>query len=236
LEELSTKKYARNVSLLSLGVILAILIADQWLKFWIKTNMSLGQNIPVAGDWFILHFTENNGMAFGIELNGKWGKLFLTFFRLVAVGGIIYYLRHQIKHAAKPITIILISLILAGAMGNIIDSVFYGKWFTESKKFIVAEWANGNGYAGYFRGKVVDMFYFPVIKGHYPSWFPFVGGKYMVFFRPVFNIADTAISSGVFAILLFKRDLFQFKSETKEGELPENQIEALDTTTSNPDS
>jgi signal peptidase II len=189
--------------------------------------MSLGQNIPVMGNWFILHFTENNGMAFGIEISGIWGKLFLTFFRMIAVGGIIYYLVYQIKRTPKPITIILISLILAGAMGNIFDSVFYGKWFTESKSYVVAEWANGSGYSTYFRGKVVDMLYFPLIHTQYPSWFPYIGGKTMIFFRPVFNLADAAISTGVFSILLFKRDLFQFKSESESEEEAKPPVEEI---------
>lgn len=181
--------------------------------------MRLGENIPVLGEWFILHFTENNGMAFGLELAGSWGKLFLTFFRLLAVGGLVYYLFHQIRAKSNTSTIVLISLILAGALGNIVDSVFYGRWFTESRIFEVAQWANGDGYAPLFRGKVVDMLYFPIIEGHYPSWVPWLGGKDLIFFRPVFNLADAAISSGVFAILIFKRDLFQVTPE--EVEKPE---------------
>lgn len=216
MEETTYKKNTGLLVLLSVGVVSLILIADQYFKFWIKTHMRLGENIPVFGDWFILHFTENNGMAFGLQFAGSWGKLFLTFFRLIAVGGIIYYLIYQIRNHPKVGTIVLISLILAGALGNIVDSVFYGQWFTESRIYNIAEWADGNGYAGYFRGKVVDMLYFPIIETHYPSWFPIMGGREFIFFRPVFNIADAAISSGVFAILLFKRNLFQINEKPEE--------------------
>lgn len=178
--------------------------------------MRLGENIHVAGDWFILHFTENNGMAFGLEFAGNWGKLFLTFFRLIAVGGIVYYLSSQIRRNISTGTIMLISLILAGALGNIIDSVFYGTWFTESRYMEIATWAPGNGYSTYFKGKVVDMLYFPILEGAYPSWFPWVGGKEFIFFRPVFNLADAAISIGVISILLFKRDLFKLEEDASE--------------------
>ncbi|MFT4522270.1 MAG: signal peptidase II [Bacteroidia bacterium] len=172
--------------------------------------MYYGEERSVIGDWFLLHFTENNGMAFGKELPGQWGKLALTFFRLIAVSGILYYLYIQIKkYKATVSTVVLVSLILAGALGNIIDSVFYGSWFTESMSNSIAAWSGDEpGYAGYFKGKVVDMFYFPVITGHYPNWFPYWGGDEFIFFRPIFNIADAAISIGVFSILLFKRDLF----------------------------
>lgn len=171
--------------------------------------------IPVIGDWFRLHFTENDGMAFGLELPGTWGKLVLTLFRLVAVTGIIYYLSLQAKLKASTSTIVLLALILGGALGNIIDSVFYGQWFTDGG-FGISDWSKeGNGYAPYFYGKVVDMFYFPLFHGTYPSWFPYVGGKGFTFFSAIFNIADAAISIGLFAILLFKRSLFNTKSEEK---------------------
>jgi len=170
---------------------------------------SLGE-IKVMGDWFRLHFTENPGMAFGMELPGQWGKLALTSFRMVAVLGIIYYLVYQAKKSASASTMVLLALILGGALGNIIDSVFYGQWFTESIPGMLADWNPGDkGYAPYFQGKVVDMFYFPLFSGTYPSWLPLVGGKSFTFFSAIFNIADAAISVGLVSLLLFKRNLFQ---------------------------
>ncbi|MCB9262633.1 MAG: lipoprotein signal peptidase [Flavobacteriales bacterium] len=217
---------------LAIFVVLLILSADQFLKFWVKTNMVLGENgeIPVIANWFKLHFTENDGMAFGLTFgrpDGK-GKLFLTLFRLVAVSGIIYYLIHQIRNGAKKGTIILIALILAGALGNIIDSVFYGLWFTQSHVFgLPAEWAvDGNNYGKLFYGKVVDMFYFPLFQGTYPSWFPVVGGQPFTFFSAIFNLADASISIGLISILVFKRELFGnssivLNSESKDTEMEE---------------
>ena len=188
---------------------------------------SMGE-ISVIGDWFKLHFTENDGMAFGLELPGTWGKLVLTLFRLVAVTGIIYYLRMQAKAKATTSTIVLLALILGGAHGNIIDSVFYGQWFTDGG-FGLSEWAsNGNGYAPYFHGRVVDMFYFPLIHGTYPTWFPFKGGESFTFFSAIFNIADAAISTGLISILVFKRSLFNAMENkaTKEEIKPQEEVVA----------
>lgn len=170
-------------------IIFAVLLVDQVLKYWIKTNMYLGEEFNVFGNWFIIHFTENNGMAFGLELGGSYGKLALSLFRVFAVFGLGYIFYYVIKNKYHFGLITCISLILAGALGNIIDSVFYGKLF---------------GYAGYLHGRVVDMFYFPIIQGNYPEWFPFVGGEDFIFFRPVFNFADAAISVGVIIIILFQ--------------------------------
>lgn len=171
-----------------------MLIIDQALKIWIKTNMYLGEEIHVAGDWFILHFTENNGIAFGLEFAGRTGKLLLTVFRLFAAGLIGYFILQLIKKNAKPGLVYSISLIFAGAVGNILDSLFYGPLF---------------GYENFLYGRVVDMFYFPILKGYFPDWLPIVGGDYFVFFRPVFNIADAAITVGVISILLFHRNVFK---------------------------
>jgi signal peptidase II len=210
------------------AIVLVVLAADQLLKFWVKTNMTLGEEIPMIGDWFKLHFTENDGMAFGIELPGTFGKLFLTLFRLVAVSGIIYYLLIQVRRGIDKSTVVLIALILAGALGNIIDSVFYGRWFNDLG---LAEWSqNGNGYAKLFHGQVVDMFYFPLFSGTYPTWMPFKGGQSFTFFSAIFNIADAAISIGLFAILIFKRSLFnQLKedviSDTSGSEKSNTSIE-----------
>lgn len=176
--------------------------------------MTLREEIDVFGDWFKLHFTENEGMAFGLILPGSWGKLFLTFFRLIAVSGIIYYLVYQIKRNIDTLTVVLISLILAGALGNIIDSVFYGRWFTESTAFELGRWAGADeGYGTLFHGKVVDMLYFPLFSGTYPDWSPYRPGQSFTFFSAIFNIADAAISVGLFAILIFKRSLFSPKPE-----------------------
>jgi signal peptidase II len=187
--------------------ILLVLIADQGLKFWIKTNFYLGEEIHVLGNWFILHFTENNGMAFGLQFGGQWGKLFLSIFRIIAVAGIGWYLFKLVKEKAPSLVIITLSLIFAGAIGNIIDSLFYGIIFTDSYNQI-AQFIPENGYAGLLHGKVVDMLYFPILQGHFPDWVPVWGSEEFIFFRPVFNLADASITVGVFLILLFQRKFF----------------------------
>lgn len=199
----------KSITTKSVLIIVLVLILDQTLKFWIKTNMILGQEYKILGDWFIIHFTENNGMAFGMEFWGKNGKIFLTFFRIFAVFGIGWYLKILIKQNAPKMVSISIALILAGALGNIIDSVFYGVIFNESFYQVANLFPQEGGYTTWFQGRVVDMFYFPILKGHYPSWFPFWGGNQFVFFRPVFNLADSAITTGVAYILLFERSFFK---------------------------
>ncbi len=174
--------------------ILIILILDQVLKTWVKTNMYLGQEFNVLGHWFIVHFTENNGMAFGMEFGGEWGKLALSVFRIIAVGGIGYGLIHLIKNKYNRGLILNVAFIFAGALGNIIDSVFYGLIY---------------GYEKLFHGRVVDMLYFPLIESHYPAWFPLWAGEEFIFFRPVFNLADAAISIGVLFILLYQKRYFK---------------------------
>jgi len=175
-------------------VIFLVLLADQALKTWIKTNMYLGQEFKILGQWFIIHFTENNGMAFGMEFGGEFGKLALSLFRIAAVAGIGYGLHYLIKHKYHRGLILNVALIFAGALGNIIDSVFYGKIY---------------GYETWFHGRVVDMLYFPIAEGHFPSWIPIWGGDEFVFFRPVFNLADAAISVGVVLILIFQKNYFK---------------------------
>ncbi len=195
-------------------IILTVLLIDQALKFWIKTNMYLGQEYHIAGDWFIIHFTENNGMAFGLEFAGEYGKLFLSLFRIVAVIGIGWYLKRLVIEKAHPLLVTSMSLILAGAIGNIIDSTFYGMIFSSSD-FRLAEFLpTDGGYSSLLHGKVVDMFYFPIFKGFLPDWIPFWGGDYFIFFRPVFNIADASISIGVGLILVFQSLIFK-KEPTK---------------------
>ena len=191
----------RNKSIL---LILLILLVDQLLKFWIKTNMTLGEEIKVAGNWFIIHFTENNGMAFGMEFWGKGGKLFLSIFRIVAIGAIGYYIYHLIKEKASTGLVLGISLILAGAIGNLIDSAFYGNIFNESWTEPAKLFPSEGGYSNFLHGRVVDMFYFPIIYTTWPSWVPWLGGEQFIFFRPVFNIADSAITTGVLYLLIFQ--------------------------------
>lgn len=190
----------------SILVIFFILLADQSLKVLVKTHMTLYEQIPFLGNWGILHFVENNGMAFGLSLPGSFGKILLTSFRIVALVGIGFYLRHLIRLKAHTGLIITLSMVLAGALGNIIDSVFYGLIFSSSNPVDAATFLpEGGGYAPLLHGKVVDMFYFPIIKGNYPDWFR--NGSGFIFFRPVFNIADSSISVAV-AIILFNQKRF----------------------------
>ena len=190
-------------------IVLIVLVLDQWSKFWIKTNMFLGEEFPVLGDWFIIHFTENNGMAFGIEFGFEYGKLFLTLFRIIVVAVIGFYLFRLPRKSTSTGLLITGALIFAGAVGNIIDSVFYGMAFDESYNQIATFLPENGGYAPIFYGKVVDMLYFPLIDGFFPDWLPIWGGEHFVFFRPVFNIADAAISVGIVSLLLFQRKFFK---------------------------
>ena len=187
-------------------IIAFVLILDQLLKVWIKTNMMIGQEIQFF-DWFIIHFTENKGMAFGIEFGGNLGKYILSVFRIIAIVAISIYWVKLSKTQVKKGIIFSISLILAGAIGNMIDSAFYGMIFSESYGQIATVFEGG--YSSFLQGKVVDMFYFPLINGYFPNWFPFVGGNHFIFFRPIFNIADAAISTGVINILIFHRSFFK---------------------------
>lgn len=198
----------------SIILIFFILLLDQIIKIWIKTSFYLGEEIPVLGNWFFLHFTENNGMAYGLEIGKDIGKLFLSFFRLLAVGILGYILWKLFrKSSVRQGFIMSLSLIFAGAVGNIIDSLFYGLIFSESQFYQIAKiFPKEGGYASFLYGKVVDMFYFPIIRTHYPDWFPVWGGREFIFFRPVFNIADAAITTGVILILIFyKREILAYK-------------------------
>lgn len=199
-------------------LILAILVADQILKFWIKTNMALGDEYRIFGNWFIIHFVENNGMAFGFEFAGEYGKMFLSIFRIIAVIVIGWYLTHLIKKGETWGFLVSVSLIFSGALGNIIDSVFYGMLFDHSFGQVAAFLPEGGGYSSFLHGKVVDMFYFPIITGTYPDWFPFWSGNEFIFFRPVFNIADASITTGISIILIFYRHHFDNPKENDEVE------------------
>ena len=200
----------------SILIILLILIADQTLKILVKTHMTLYQQIPFLGNWGILHFVENNGMAFGLSIPGSFGKILLTLFRIGAVVGIGFYLRHLIRLKAHTGLIITLSMVMAGALGNIFDSVFYGVIFSSSSPVATATlFPEGGGYAPLLHGKVVDMFYFPVIKGNYPDWLR--DGSSFIFFRPVFNIADSSISVAVVIILFNQKRFFRHAAELEES-------------------
>jgi len=192
----------------SIWIVLTTLVLDQALKIWVKTHMYLGQEYQVF-DWFYIHFTENNGMAFGMELGGDWGKLALSLFRVVFVVFMAYFLLKLIRKNADKALIVSLSLVFAGAIGNIIDGTFYGLLFSDSYRQLATFLPEAGGYAPLFFGKVVDMFYFPLFKGYLPEWIPFWGGDYFVFFRPVFNIADAAISIGVAIMVVFQKKLMK---------------------------
>ena len=182
-----------------ISIVFAVLIIDQLVKLFIKTHFYIGEEIHVLGDWFRIHFTENYGMAFGLEFGGKGGKILLTVFRLIAVGFMSWYIIDLTKKEAHKLFVASWALIVAGALGNIIDSVFYGVAF---------------GYDGWFHGRVVDMFYFPIIQTTIPQNWPFWAGEDFEFFRPVFNIADAAISIGFVIILLGQKTFFAERDKT----------------------
>jgi len=210
-------------------LIFAVLLLDQALKIWVKTHMHYGEEIYLLGlRWARLHFVENNGMAFGLSFGGEFGKLALSLFRILAVTFLGYYIHLLLKAKASTGLLVSFALILAGALGNIIDSAFYGLIFSESPYHSTGTaqlFPPGGGYAGFLHGKVVDMFYFPIIETTLPEWFPIWGGEYFVFFRPVFNLADSAITIGVFNLLLFHRSFFsgevgERKESTAQTETP----------------
>ena len=196
-------------SLVTLFVIL-LLVVDQIIKFAVKLNMTIGESIPVFGDWFQICFIENNGMAFGMQFGGSVGKLALSLFRVVLIGFIIVYLRKLIKKAGTPTGVLVgLSLVLVGAIGNVVDCLFYGEIFSASTYTQVAQlFPPDGGYTGFLYGKVVDMFYFPIIDTILPEWVPFYGGEHFIFFRPIFNFADACISVSVIYMLLFQRKFF----------------------------
>lgn len=195
-----------NRKLLVALTIFLVLLIDQSLKIWVKTHMAYGEEIQLLGyDGALIHFVENNGMAFGLSLGPHYGKLLLTLFRMTAVFFLVIYLLRLVREGADRMLLFGFALIQAGAMGNIIDSVFYGYIFSESSFHggVATLFPEGNGYAPLLYGRVVDMLYFPLFYGTYPAWLPFVGGKAYLFFRPVFNIADVAISIGVIILLCY---------------------------------
>lgn len=207
-------------------LILAILLIDQGSKFYIKLNYYTGEEHNVLGTWFRLHFVENEGMAWGWKFGGELGKIALTLFRLVAVIWGSFLIRNFIRQKQHKGFLICAALIYAGALGNLIDSLFYGLIFEASNPFtqnVATLFPAAGGYAGLFHGKVVDMLYFPIItNSYYPTWIPIVGGEEFEFFRPVFNVADMSISTGVIAILLFQNKFFHKPEEAQHNTVVTN--------------
>lgn len=189
-------------------IILFVIIIDQALKIWIKTHFTVGHVTDLFGfRWAQLYFIENEGMAWGWKWGGDWGKMMLTLFRLAAVIFGSWYLVRIVKHRYSRGFIICAALIYAGALGNLIDSMFYGMIFEDSTYTHVAKIFPAQGYAGFLHGKVVDMLYFPMVHSNFPNWIPGIGGKEFEFFSPIFNIADASISIGVITLLLFQKRL-----------------------------
>lgn len=228
-------------------IVLLIIIADQVLKIYIKTNFANGDDVKIMGSWFRLHFIENEGMAYGMKLSESVvGKILLSSFRLIAVIFGFYLLHRLVKKGYGMGVIICGSLILAGALGNLLDSMFYGLIFTDSpyscfsgnydnmksllqnhNQSAVAHYTSfGHGYGKFLQGKVVDMLYFPIVETRMPGWVPFMGGKTFVFFEPVFNIADAAISVGVLTLVFFQKRLIH------KAELPGSTQQPINTSTS----
>ena len=199
-------------------IVVGVLLIDQLIKIWVKTNMTLHEQIEILS-WFKIVFIENNGMAYGMELGSK---LALSLFRVVAISALAYYMVGLVKRQARWGYLVCLSMILAGAIGNLLDSMFYGLIFNASSEFYTSYFVPfGSGYAPFLMGKVVDMFYFPLIVTTWPDWVPVVGGNPYVFFRPIFNLADASISVGVVILLLFYRkevSEISFKKKVKVDE------------------
>ena len=203
-------------------VVLAVLLIDQMIKIWVKTSMTLHESIHVT-DWFYITFIENNGMAFGMQLGSK---IVLSLFRVIAISALGYYIWLEVKRKAKTGYLVCLSLVLAGAAGNLIDCMFYGLVFNESSPYYLSYFVPfGTGYAPFLMGKVVDMFYFPLIETEWPMWMPFVGGEHFVFFSPVFNFADSCISVSVVWLLLFYRQEISRMSFSRVIDKPKDQAE-----------
>jgi len=197
-------------------IIFLVVLADQALKIYVKTHYRSGESHAIVGNWFRFYFIENEGMAYGWKFGGDWGKMLLTLFRLGAVIFGVFYIKKIIEKKHHPGFIVCAALIFSGALGNLIDSMFYGLIFEDSSMFSynVAKIFPAHGYAGFLHGKVVDMLYFPIIRNaHFPLWIPVWGGEDFEFFRPIFNLADASISTGIITILVFQKRFFKMNVE-----------------------
>ena len=204
------------------GLIGGIIVADQILKIWVKTHMYIGEDIPLIGDWALLHFVENEGFAFGMSFGGTTGKLILSLFRLLASGALIWFLMRQIGKGIHMSLLLCLSLITAGAVGNLIDCCFYGLIFNESTYAVAQMFPPEGGYAPFLLGKVVDMFYFPLFETTLPEWLPIWGGDHFEFFSAIFNIADAAITVGAFWFIIYTL-VSASKKKKKKKELKEKE-------------
>ena len=199
-------KQKKKQYIITSSLIAGILIIDQLVKILVKTNMHIGEEIPLIGNWCLLHFTENEGFAFGMKIGGSTGKIILSLFRIIASGEILWFLLHSIKKGVRTPLLISLTLIFVGAVGNVIDSCFYGLIFNESFYNVAQLFPPEGGYAPFLQGRVVDMFYFPIIDTTWPQWMPIWGGQHFIFFSAIFNVADAAITIG--AIWLIVDQLF----------------------------
>jgi signal peptidase II len=206
---------------LAVLIVVAILVIDQIIKIWVKTSMTLHESIHIT-DWFYITFIENMGMAFGMQLGSK---IILSLFRVVAISVLGYYIWLEVQKKARTGYIVCLAMVMAGAAGNLIDCMFYGLVFNNSSEFYLSYFVPfGTGYAPFLMGKVVDMFYFPLIETEWPQWMPFVGGEHFVFFSPVFNFADSSISVGVVLLLLFYREEIS-KISLKREKVPTEEVQ-----------
>ena len=200
-------KISKGTKLLIMGIVLVVI--DQVIKILVKTNMSIGEHFNVIGNWFQIYFIENEGMAFGMKFGGQTGKLLLSIFRIVLFGALVYWIRSLLKKDTPAGVLVGLALITTGALGNIIDCMFYGILFGESTYTSVAQFLpEGGGYAPFFFGKVVDMFYFPIIDTTFPEWMPLIGGNPFRFFAPVFNFADSCVTCGALYLIFFQWRFF----------------------------
>ena len=218
-------KTIKKKSWICIGIIALMLVIDQVVKIWIKTTLPIGGDIPLIGEWCRLHFVENEGIAFGVSFGDSFGKAFLTLFRLVASVVIVFILIRQLKKNAPYSLLLSITLILVGAVGNLVDSCFYGVIFNESTYDQVATlFPDGGGYAGLLFGKVVDMFYFPMFHWTWPDWLPAVGGQSAEFFNAIFNVADSCVCVGVALLIIDQLWLHPEKSKEQEEENVTNEV------------